>query len=160
MKSEWIALDSKLREVERAQTALESQTIAVAQSQKAIADWKKKAIASLKERESKGKLLLEAERTKLRRIQGNERFAKWLDNSSWAMERFGKSFVTGVRGGLEEVEWRCGNTRFVVIAIAIHWLVLFPVLGAIGLRMVLSDRCLQVAVCREVLKWGVDRRLP
>ncbi|MGL5060311.1 MAG: hypothetical protein ACRC62_10030 [Microcoleus sp.] len=156
MKADWIALDKKLREVERAQTSLEAQAIAVAKRQQAIATWKQKAIATLQQRQLKGKADLDNERANLRRIQDNERFARGLDNTSWAIERWCKSVVRGVRGGLEEAEWRCSGTKTLVVAIAIHWLVLFPGVGILGLRFVLSDQCLESKECREVLRWLND----
>lgn len=169
MKSDWIALDSKLREVTQAQSALEAQAVTIAQRQQAIDVGREKAIATLKAREAKCEAMIQDERTKLRRIQNNERFAKWLDNSCWALERWGKGTAKGIgrwiHWMLAEIEWQSGRTQTIAIVIAGHWLILFPLMGAWGLRVALSDRCLQVQPCRAALRWAItsneqDNRKP
>mgnify|MGYP003513884721 FL=1 len=159
MKSDWIALDSKLREVTQAQSALEVQAVTIAQRQQAIDVGREKAIATLKAREAKGEAMIRDERAKLRRIQNNERFAKWLDNTCWALERWGKGTAKGVgrwiHWMLAEIEWQSGRTQTIAIVIAGHWLILFPLMGAWGLRVALSDRCLQIEPCRGVLRWAI-----
>jgi hypothetical protein len=155
-----IAHAAQLTELEQKQAALEVQAVTIAQRQQAIDVGREKAIATLKAREAKGEAMIQDERAKLRRIQNNERFAKWLDNTCWALERWGKGTAKGVgrwiRWMLDEIEWQSGKTQVLVIVIAGHWLILFPLFGAIGLRVALSDRCLQIEPCRAVLRWAID----
>jgi seryl-tRNA synthetase len=123
-----------------------------------------KAIASrsgaLDKRESELKEQVQKAKADIRRIKNNERFAKWLDNSCWALERWGKGTAKGVgrwiRWMLDEVEWQSGKTQTIAIVIAGHWLILFPLFGAMGLRVALSDRCLQIEPCRAVLRWAIN----
>jgi hypothetical protein len=164
-----IAHAAQLAELEQKQTALEAQAFTIAQRQKQIDVGREKAIATLKAREAKGEAMIQDERTKLRRIQNNERFAKWLDNSCWALERWGKGMAKGlgrcIHWALDEIEWQSGRTQTIAIVIAGHWLILFPIMGAWGLQVALSDRCLQVEPCRAVLRWAItsneqDNRKP
>jgi hypothetical protein len=159
MKSDWIALDSKLREVTQAQSALEAQAAVIAQRQQTIDEQGEKAIATLKARQAKGKAMIADERAKLRRIQSNERFAKYLDNACWTINRFGKGTAKGfgrwISWAIDEVNWQSGRFSVLIAVALVHWLVFFPLLGAWGLRIALSDRCLEIRLCQAALRWAI-----
>jgi hypothetical protein len=75
-------------------------------------------------------------REKVRRIN-NDKFERWLDNASWAVRTF----------------WV--DTRAMRWLILVHWLVLFPIVAILGLRVVVSDRCIESTPCRSVVSWIV-----
>jgi hypothetical protein len=114
---EWQAQDEQLKAVERSQRKLQATAKAIAQQQQAIA--KQRA----------------TDRKHARRLN-NKRFARWLDNTAWALRTWATSSKT------------------VLLLVALHWVVLFPGVAFVGLRFVLDgDRCIQSEPCRFIITW-------
>lgn len=153
-----IANAQRIEELARKQQKLEAEAKAIASHS-----------GTLDKREADLKTRVQKAKADIRRIQNNERFSRLLDNTCWAVTRIGKGSAKGVgrwiHWVLAEIEWQSGKTLTVAIVIAGHWLILFPLMGAWGLRVALSDRCLQVEPCRAALRWAItsneqDNRKP
>jgi hypothetical protein len=83
-----------------------------------------------------------AEREHARRLN-NKRFARWLDNTAWALRMWADSSKT------------------VLLLVALHWVVLFPSMAFLGLRFVMDgDRCIQSEPCRLVVNWVIQSNQP
>jgi hypothetical protein len=106
----------------------------IARQQKALEAKAKTIAKTQEENDCKNRAHLE----KVRRLN-NDRFVRWLDNASWTVQTF----------------W--SDTRAIRRVILLHWLVFFPLVGALGIRTALSDRCFHSAACRSVVGWIVER---
>jgi hypothetical protein len=153
MKSDWIALDSKLRQVTQAQAALESQAHVISQRQKLIDTQHEKALAVLAGREAKGKAQIKRKLAKVRRIQKNERFAKWLDNSCWGLQRWCETVI-------HKVNWWSGDIKVLFAVLGVSLFIVAPVCTTLSLKLLLSDRCIQTQQCRSIALWMADIRPP
>lgn len=118
LKKEWQAQDEQLKAVEQSQRKLEATAKAIAQQQQVIA--KQRA----------------ADREHARRLN-NKRFARWVDNTAWAMGQWANS------------------TKTIGLIVMLHWLVLFPSVGLLGLHYVLSGPCSQQAICKSVISFAL-----
>jgi hypothetical protein len=148
LQSEWIANAQRIEVLAQKQQKLEVQAKAIASRSGDLS----KSEANLKRRIAKAK-------ANIRRIQDNERFAKWLDNACWTINRFGKGTAKGfgrwISWAIEEVNWQSGRFSVLIAVALVHWLVFFPLLGAWGLRIALSDRCLEIRLCQSALRWAI-----
>jgi hypothetical protein len=122
LKKEWQAQDEQLKQVEQSQRKLQATAKAIAQQQQSIA--KQRA----------------AEREHARRLN-NKRFARWLDNTAWAIRMWADSSKT------------------VLLLVALHWVVLFPAAGLMGLHYILTGPCLEQEICKSVISLAMRKSL-
>lgn len=88
------------------------------------------------------------ERERARRLN-NEQFAKWLDNSTWALQKWCETVVF-------KVSWWSGDIKILTAVIAMSLFIITPVCTILSLRLLLSDRCIQMSQCRAVVMWITD----
>jgi uncharacterized membrane protein YjjP (DUF1212 family) len=134
LQSEWIAQAKRIEDLSNAQRKLEDQAQAIA-SRSGKLD---KRETDLKKRISKAK-------ANIRRIQNNERFAKWLDNTVWALQAV-----------VFKVSWWSGDIKILIAVVALSLFVITPICTILSLRLLLSDRCFQIIQCRAVAVWMAD----
>ncbi len=121
LKEDLVAQAAQIDQLDRKQKQLLAQAKAIAQTQAK----REQAIAKAQtEFEAKAK----AERERAQRLN-NEKFAKWLDNASWAVRVF------------------CTDSHVLAWAIGITAIVLVPSTAALTIRTVVDEDCFKSPLC-------------
>jgi hypothetical protein len=138
LQSEWIANAQRIEALAQKQQKLEVQAKAISSRSGDLSQ----SEANLKRRIARAK-------ANIRRIQDNERFAKWLDNASWALQRCCETVV-------HKVNWWSGDIKVLFAVVGVSLFVVTPVSTTLSLRLLLSDRCIRNQQCRAVAIWMAD----
>jgi hypothetical protein len=114
MQDDFVVQAAQSESLARQQKKLEAQAKAIAQQQARMQEQAK------------------VERERARRLN-NKQFARWLDNSAWAIR-----------------VW-CAESRVLWSIVLLHWVLFVPV-GLLAIRTGTSDECLQNPQCRAVVR--------